>query len=94
MELFQYITAAQEDVDIVSACVSALQSSHILRPPRLSLSLSLMEPYKDNCITHRFTLFLLKSAAISSKVLFFVSGTRLYVKIQKIARRTLNGRNT
>ena len=40
MELFQYITAAQEDVDIVSACVSALQSSHILRPPRLSLSLS------------------------------------------------------
>lgn len=34
----------------------------------------------------------LKSASISSKVLFFVSGTFLYVNIQNIARNTLNGR--
>jgi hypothetical protein len=35
----------------------------------------------------------LNSASISSNVLFFVSGTFLYVKIQKMARNALNGRN-
>lgn len=38
-------------------------------------------------------LELRNSAKISSKVLFFVSGTFLYVNIQKIARNTLKGRN-
>lgn len=35
----------------------------------------------------------LKMAEISSNVLFFVSGTCLYVNIQKIPKNTLNGRN-
>lgn len=35
----------------------------------------------------------LNKASISSKVLFLVSGTFLYVNIQKIANSTLNGRN-
>lgn len=35
---------------------------------------------------------ILKRVAISSKVLFFVSGTLRYVKTQKSARNTLNGR--
>lgn len=35
----------------------------------------------------------LNNASISSNVLFLVSGTFLYVKIQKMARNTLNGRN-
>ena len=35
----------------------------------------------------------LKSAKISSNVLFFVSGTFLYVNIQNIAKNTLNGKN-
>lgn len=35
----------------------------------------------------------LNKARISSNVLFLVSGTCLYVKIQKMARNALNGRN-
>lgn len=35
----------------------------------------------------------LNNAKISSNVLFFVSGTFLYVNIQKIANITLNGKN-
>lgn len=35
----------------------------------------------------------LNKARISSNVLFLVSGTFLYVKIQKMARNALNGRN-
>ena len=43
--------------------------------------------------SYLFLCPVLNRVAISSNVLFLVSGTFLYVKIQKIARKTLNGKN-
>lgn len=49
------------------------------------------------CVVRLMPVYLefpcLNKARISSKVLFFVSGTFLYVNIQNIASITLNGRN-
>ena len=52
----------------------------------------IMEPNLVSGLTY-LPLPCLNNASISSNVLFLVSGTFLYVKIQKMARNTLNGRN-
>ena len=49
--------------------------------------------YLSSLVLAYLPLLCLNNARISSKVLFLVSGTFLYVKIQKMARNALNGRN-